>query len=150
MLFEIIDSFEMKIHLRTLARQERIPLLMVTNLGDRVLIDVERYDVNPSTPYFNGRAGSVPDEILQHPDITSNDKHKYAVSLAGVEHIPERARKSVEEIGKTLCGRPQLASTVTVAAGYCAYLTRRILLGDQVSGSWLIDLDRIFDTSVRL
>ena len=48
-IFEIIDSFEMKIHLRTLAREHGIPVIMVTNLGDRVLLDVERYYIPPAT-----------------------------------------------------------------------------------------------------
>lgn len=144
LIFEIIDSFEMKIHLRQLARKERIPVIMVTNLGDSVIIDVERYDLDPATPLFNGRAGSVPEDILTNPDFTTQDKHKYAVSLAGVQNIPPRAMESVEQIGKTLVGRPQLTTTVTIAAGFCSYITRRIALGDPIAGSWLIKFDNIF------
>ncbi len=149
-IFEIIDSFEMKIHLRALAKKSRIPVIMVTNLGDRVLMDVERYDLDPETEYFNGRAGKIPEDMLTHPDITDADKHHYAVALAGVEHIPERAMASVAEIGKTLSGRPQLATTVTVAAGFGAYFTKKIILGDLVSGSWLIDLDKLFTHEASL
>lgn len=144
-IFEIIDSFEMKIHLRSLARKHRIPVIMVTNLGDRVILDVERYDLNKNIKYFNGRAGKIPKNILEKPDITPEDKHKYAVELAGVEHIPQRALDSVTEIGKTLVGRPQLASTVTIAGGIGSYLVRKIILKESLpSGSWLIDLDKIF------
>ncbi|HAZ28727.1 MAG TPA: hypothetical protein DCY48_03050 [Candidatus Magasanikbacteria bacterium] len=144
LIFEIMDSFEIKIHLRRLARAEKIPVIMVTNLGDRVLLDVERYDLNPQTEFFNGRAGNVPDEMLAHPDISAEDKHAYAVALAGVEHIPARAQESVKEIGKSLIGRPQLMSTVTTASGLCVYLAKQILLGNSVSGSWLVDFDKIF------
>ena len=145
LIFEIIDSFEMKIHLRNLARQEGIPVIMITNLGDRVLIDVERYDLNRDIEFFNGRAGRVPQDMLERPDITSEDKHHYAVELAGVEHIPQRALDSVQEIGKSLVGRPQLASTVTIASGFSAYLTRKIALGENLpSNSWLVDFDNVF------
>ena len=144
-VFEIIDSFELKIHLRLLAKKFRIPIIMVTNLGDRVLMDVERYDLNSDIQFFNGRAGHVPEDILQHPDTTNTDKHKYAVDLAGISHIPARAMKSVAQIGKTLTGRPQLASTVTIAGGFSAYFTKRILLGQELpSGSWLVDLEKLF------
>jgi hypothetical protein len=143
-IFEIIDSFEMKIYLRQLARERGIPVIMVTNLGDRVLLDVERYDLDKNTPFFNGRAGRVPEDILANPDYTTEMKHKYAVDLAGVKNIPERALASVAEIGKTLVGRPQLSSTVTTASGLCAYLTKKIALGDRISGSWLINFDELF------
>ena len=144
-IFEIIDSFEMKIHLRALARSLGIPVIMVTNLGDRLLIDVERYDLNKDTKFFNGRAGKIPEDILHKPDLTAADKHKYAVELAGVEHIPQKAMDSVSEIGKTLVGRPQLASTVAIAGGVGAYIVRKIILDhDFPSCSWLIDLDKIF------
>lgn len=150
-VFEIIDSFETKIHLRTLARELRIPVIMVTNLGDRVLLDVERYDLDPNTEYFNGRAGKVPYDILENPDVSDSDKHRYAVELAGVEHIPKRALDSVAEIGKTLVGRPQLASTVTVSGGVCAYFARKIILGEDLpSCSWLVDLDEIFKKETAL
>ena len=144
-IFEIIDSFEMKIHLRALAREQGIPVIMVTNLGDRVLMDVERYDLDKNIEYFNGRAGKVPHDILDKPDMTTEDKHKYAVALAGIQNIPKRALDSVSQIGKTLVGRPQLASTVIIAGGLGSYLVRKIILGESLpSGSWLVDLDKIF------
>lgn len=150
-IFEIIDSFEMKVHLRSLAREHKIPVIMVTNLGDRVLLDVERYDIEKDVEYFNGRAGRVPTDMLERPDITTEDKHRYAVELAGVKHIPERALDSVKEIGKTLVGRPQLASSVTVAAGFCAYLTKKIILDpDFAGGSWLINFDGIFKQETKI
>ncbi|HLD60599.1 MAG TPA: ThiF family adenylyltransferase [Patescibacteria group bacterium] len=150
LIFEIIDSFEMKIHLRHLAREQRIPVIMVTNLGDSVIIDVERYDLDPATPLFNGRAGTVPEDMLTNPDSTAQDKHKYAVALAGVENIPLRAMESVEQIGKTLVGRPQLTTTVTIAAGFCGYITRKIALGDRIAGSWLVRFENIFHLSNSL
>ncbi len=150
LIFEIIDSFAMKIYLRQMAREARIPVIMVTNIGDRVILDVERYDCDPNTPFFNGRAGQVPNDILTSPDLSTTDKHKYAVALAGVSHIPQRALDSVAEIGKTLVGRPQLVSTVTIASGFCAYLARRIALNDPVQGSWLVSFDDIFSLNTRL
>jgi hypothetical protein len=150
-IFEIIDSFEMKVHLRSLARLHKIPVIMVTNLGDRVLLDVERYDTEEHVEFFNGRAGNVPADMLERPDITTADKHRYAVELAGVEHIPQRALDSVKEIGKTLVGRPQLASTVTIAAGFSAYLTKKIILDPSFSGgSWLINFDGIFTQEQKI
>jgi len=151
LVFEIIDSFEMKAHLRNLCRKRGIPVVMVTNLGDRCLLDVERYDLDKQTPFFNGRAGRVPQDMLDRPDVTDADKHAYAIALAGVKNIPQRALDSVKEIGKTLVGRPQLASTVTVAGGFSAYIAKKIALGEQEPrGSWLVDLDEVFQQGKAL
>lgn len=151
LIFEIIDAFELKIHIRALAREHGIPVIMITNLGDRVLMDVERYDLDRGIDYFNGRAGKVPHDILEHPDRTNEDKHRYAVELAGVEYIPQRAMDSVKEIKKTLVGRPQLASTVIAASAFSTYLTRKIVLGEKLpSSSWLVDFDRIFAEKMAL
>jgi len=150
-IFEIIDSFETKIHLRQLAREHGIPVVMVTNLGDSAILDIERYDLHKDLPFFNGRAGTVPTDILKNPDITDADKHKYAVDLAGVEHIPQRALDSVAEIGKTLVGRPQLRSTVGVAGALCAYITRNIILDQElVDGSWHIKFSDLFAQETKL
>lgn len=144
-IFEVIDSFYMKLMLREHAKRSGIPVIMVTNLGDRIIIDVERYDLHKDTRFFNGRADDVVDCIKHFPDTSSEELgNLYAVKLAGLSNIPLRAAQSVEEIGNTLVGRPQLASTVAVSGAFCAYITRKILLGDSISGSWLVDFDKIF------
>jgi hypothetical protein len=144
-IFEIIDSFVEKILLRKIARERRIPVVMMANLGDSILIDVERYDQFPELPFFNGVVGDVPDEILSNPDISSALKHQYAVSLVGKEHVPLRALESVAEIGTTLVGRPQLGSTVTVAGGIGAYIARRIILHQPLpSGRFQVRFEDFF------
>ncbi len=129
-IFEIIDDFEMKILLRVEARKARIPVISTANLGDSVLIDVERFDLNPRLPLFNGVLGNLPEQILKHPDA---DKHNYAVRMVGKHFVPPRALASVAQIGKTLVGRPQLGSTVTMSSGISSYITRLIILGDNLA-----------------
>jgi len=141
-IFEIIDDFEMKILLRLEARKASIPVVMFSNLGDSLLIDIERFDLDKKLPLFNGVLGELPEKILQKPN---EDKNKYAVAMASMENIPSRAMASVKEINKTLVGRPQLASTITVAAGFAAYLTRKIILDkSDVNGRIRITFDNLF------
>lgn len=143
-IFEAIDDFEMKVRLRLEARQARVPVVMVTSLGDSLLVDIERYDINKNLPLFNGLIGKIPEEILKKP-ITEKDKHKYAVKIVGPQNVPKRALQSLKEIDKTLVGRPQLMSTVTVAGGVAAYLARRIALGESVpSGRKLMKFQKTF------
>lgn len=143
LIFEIIDNFEMKILLRLKARDLGIPVIMMANLGDGVLVDIERFDLNKKLPLFNGVLGDLPEKILDNP---KEDVNKYAVQIVGRENIPERAIESVTEIGKTLVGRPQLSSTVTISGGLAAYLTRRIALKQlDWSGRKMIKFDEVFD-----
>ena len=126
-VFDEIDDFAMKVLLRMEAKKSRIPVIMMTNLGDTILVDVERYDLDPSTPLFNGLIGATPEQILNNP-ITEKDKIKYAMQIVGIDNIPTRALSSLFEINKTLVGRPQLNSTVAASAGIASYLVRRLLL----------------------
>jgi hypothetical protein len=143
-IFEAIDDFEMKVRIRLAARNAGVPVVMLTNLGDQVLIDVERYDKNRRLPLFHGLIGKTVEQILTRP-ITEADKQRYAVRIVGKRNVPPRALRSVKQIGKTLVGRPQLMSTVTVASGLSAYLARRLALGEPLeSGRKLVKFERVF------
>ncbi len=131
----------MKILLRLKARKLGIPVIMMANLGDGILIDIERFDLDKKTPIFNGVIGDLPEKILDNPD---EDVNKYAVQIVGKENIPDRAIESVMEIGKTLIGRPQLSSTVTIAGGLATYLTRKIALKElNWGGRKMIKFDEV-------
>lgn len=144
-IFEAIDDFEMKIQLRIAARKAQIPLIMLTNLEDNLLIDVERYDLDPKLPLFNGLLGSIPEEIL-NTKITEKEKVKFAIQIVGIENLSTPILESLFSINKTLVGRPQLYSTVTFAGGIASYLARRIILNRSLpSGRKLLSLKNILD-----
>jgi len=141
-IIEIIDDYVSKVRLRLKARDLGIPVISFANLGDSVLVDVERYDIDKSLPLFNGVLGDLPEDILKHPEKI--DKF-YAVKLVGKNNVPQRALDSVEEIGKTLIGRPQLSSTVAISSALGAYISRNILLGDtSIKGRHLVKFDSFF------
>ena len=141
-----IDDFKMKVQLRLHAKKQGIPLLMFTSLGDNILIDVERYDLEPELQIFNGLLGSLSDEIINKPEITKDDEKRYAVQLVGQEYIPTRALASLLETGHTLVGRPQLYSTIAVDGGLAVYVIRQIILsGKPVSGRYFIKFADLFD-----
>jgi len=144
LIFEAIDDFETKIRLRMVARDLGIPVIMLTNLGDSLLIDVERYDKDKTTPILNGMIDqSVVEEILSG-SCSEADKNRFAVQVVGVENVPKRAMASLKEIGSSLVGRPQLMSTVTVGGGLASFLARKIALGEDLpSGRKIIKLDEL-------
>ncbi len=141
-IVEVIDDFKMKVHLRCLARKYRIPVIMLSNVADNIIIDVERYDLSSNLSFFNGLLGNLPEQIIREPNT---DPNILAVAMVGKELIPDKALKSVKEIGKTLVGRPQLISTISVSSGIATYMVREILLGnDQIQGRKVLRLDDIF------
>lgn len=139
-IFEMIDDFKMKIKIRLEARKAGIPVIMLTNLGDNVLVDIERFDLKPDTPIFNGILNELPEEILRNNVI---DSKKYAVQLVGIDNVPVRALESLKEIGKSLVGRPQLFSTLSVSSGIGVLIAREIILHkDIVSGRYKFNLNQ--------
>ncbi len=127
-VFDEIDDFEMKIRLRLAAQSAGVPLIMLTSLGDNILVDVERYDTDADLEIFNGLLGGIPEEILA-TEIGEREKVRYAMQLVGEQYIPTRALQSLFEINNTLVGRPQLYSTIAVDGGIGAYLIKRLVLG---------------------
>ena len=64
-LVEELDNLEMKIRLRLAARGRGIPVVMATDNGDGIIVDIERYDLDPHTERFNGALGAISIEEFQ-------------------------------------------------------------------------------------
>ena len=146
LVFEEIDDFVMKIKIRIEAKKACIPLVMMTNLGDSILIDIENYKSNSEQPIFNGLIpNNVIDSIL-NGEINDEDKSKYAVAIVGKENVPARALESLARIGKDLVGRPQLYSTVSASGGVAGYIAKSILLDLGIeSGRYKINFEDIYE-----
>jgi len=128
-VFDEVDDFRIKVMLRLAARAQRKPLLMATNLGDSVLIDVERWDQGrDGLEPFNGQAGVSLDELMRS-DLSPDQVSRFAAQVIGIENVPLRALASLPLIGRELVGRPQVASTASMAAGLAAMAARSVLLG---------------------
>jgi len=142
LIFEIIDDFEMKILIRKEARKYRVPVVMLTSLEDCVLIDVERYDTEPKTKLFNGLVNETILENILAGKVSEEEEHQYAIDIVSPKNVPEKLMRSIKSINKTLVGRPQLMSTVTVASGLSSFIARKIALDDPLpSGRTLIKFD---------
>lgn len=128
-IIDEMDDFEMKIQIRHTARAAQIPVLMFTNLGDTILIDVERYDLDSTLQPFHG---------------LSEERQRNAIDIVGKENIPPRALASALEVGKTLVGRPQLVSTITASGGIATYALRKLALGESLtSGRSKLNLNEL-------
>lgn len=130
-IFDVVDDFSMKVRLRMAAKAAGIPVVMLTSLEDSILVDVERFDQNQEAEIFHGKLGSVTDELL-HKQMSEQDKARYAMAVVGPESISYRNLLSLSEVGKSLVSRPHLYGTVSIVCGLAAYITKRIVLGEDM------------------
>jgi len=143
-VIEEVDFLPMKIMLREAAKKKGLPLIMATDNGDGVIVDIERHDLDPELQLFNGAAGDISIETLQ--TMAPTDMPKLATQIAGPYMVVPRMQQSILEVGKTLYSWPQLGDAATMCGPVIAYIVRRLALGEKVfSGKFDVSLDAIFD-----
>lgn len=135
-LIEVCDGIDTKISSRIQARELGIPVIMDTN--DKGMIDIERFDLEPKRPIFHGMF----DETIDISKLDANARLKVLMQIIPFEHLSERLKISMSEIGKSITTWPQLASSVTIGGGVTTELVRKILLNQhQLSGRFYFDID---------
>ena len=141
-VIEECDSLEAKVLIREAARARRLPVLMATS--DRGLLDVERFDIEPSRPILHGLLGDVDSDQLSN--LSNHEKLAHALRLAGAAQVSARMAASLIEVGKTLSTWPQLSSDVALNASVLAEAVRRIGLRERLpSGRVRIDTAAMLD-----
>src|SRR5258708_36288746 len=106
-VFDEVDDFRIKVKLRLAARADGKPLLMATNLGDSVLIDVERWDRDrDGLEPLNGQLDGVSLDDLLRTGLPPDQVSRFAAQVIGVHNVPLRALASLPLIGRELVGRP--------------------------------------------
>jgi len=141
-----IDDLEGKVQLRSLARNLRIPLISAVDVGENVIVDIERYDTERNTKFFLGR---IPDiEHINLATLTPLQKARLIISLVGLDHNSSAMLTSLFAIGREIGTWPQLGSTATIAGGIIATTIKRITLGESIkSGRYVFDMDTLFGLS---
>jgi tRNA A37 threonylcarbamoyladenosine dehydratase len=134
-LVDECDDLAMKVLMRQRARQLRIPVVMDTS--DRGMLDVERFDLEPSRPIFHGITDDL--EYRKLKGLTTEQKIPYVMKfIGGIENTPRMAA-SLMEIGQTISTWPQLASDVLLGGAIAAETIRRIHLRQfQGSGRYFV------------
>ncbi|MFF0706581.1 ThiF family adenylyltransferase [Gordonia sputi] len=110
-----VDDVDAKWALRSAAEWHGVPLLMATDLGDGVLLDCERYDLDVDTLPFHGLTAPtlpVPEQLSRLFGAYCGERFWAAVSKRG-PHDPF----------------PQLGATVALAGAVTAVAVREIVGG---------------------
>jgi hypothetical protein len=138
LLFEECDDLAMKIRLRERARAHRIPVLMETS--DRGLIDVERFDLEPTRPVLHGLIGDLRADQLK--GLSTYEKVPIVLQIIGAATLSPRMAASLIDVETTLKTWPQLASHVMLGGALNTDTARRLALGQfRSSGRYYMDFE---------
>lgn len=136
-----IDDLKIKILLRVEARKRGIPVIMATDLGDDVMLDVERYDLNSNLPLFHGLVDGI--ESLLTKEVGKQEWLKYAMQIIEPKNVSLRMQESLLDVGTKIVTQPQLGGTALMSGVVAAYAVRQLALGGNIrSGRTLISLDK--------
>jgi len=135
-----MDSLDVKILARILCKEHRIPVIMATDNGDGIILDIERFDKEPNRPIFHG--------LLDNEDLDQVKRTDYktwlklATKIVGPEYLTPKMQQSLLGIGTKIPAVPQLGTTAAIAGSAVAFVARRIANGDDVpSGRYLFGLE---------
>jgi len=143
---DAIDNMESKLWLRQLCRRYKTPLISAADVGDMVMLDIERHDLDSNTPFFHNLIPNI--ESINFSQLSPLQKKALIIQLVGFEHNSEKMLESIKALGKTLPTWPQLGATATMAGGIVANTIKKIILEEQVlSGRYYLSLDELLDSS---
>ncbi|NMO01209.1 thiamine biosynthesis protein ThiF [Gordonia sp. TBRC 11910] len=138
-VIEEIDDVAMKIDMRRRARAAGIPVVSATDIGDNVVLDIERFDLDPAYPIFHGRGENFADGDADDP----TQRLSMAAAIVG-DSLTPRMAFSASQINRSISSWPQLGSTAQMAGALAATAARMIVCRGAVpSGRYHIEVDRI-------
>jgi len=136
-LIEECDTPYVKILAREHAKSRGIPV--VAEASDRGLLEIERFDREPTRRLLGGLLDELTTEMLADADPDS--RAAAMATMIGLDTISDRAAMSAIELDTTLTTWPQLAAEVNHGGALVATAVRAIFLGHDVpSGRRHVDI----------
>ena len=124
-----VDDIAFKVHVRRLAMKYHIPVVMVTDNGDGVVLHVERYDLGCSTIF--GKDASYFDQYLNEP-MTKEKAGRFIMEdiVGGVSRVDPAMIASVKRVlARELVSWSQLGSAALLGGVVATYIIKQIALG---------------------
>lgn len=119
-----VDNLSVKLKIRNYAKVRRVPVLMGTDNGEGVIIDVDRYDLNKENE-------SLIMTLKNNPsgETSKIEMNKMIINFLGRENIHHKMMASLDSVGKDLISWPQLGSAAAINGAILASLSRLMLNG---------------------
>lgn len=144
-----VDDLVSKFLFRRLARARRLPLISATDVGDNIVIDIERYDRNPPSPPFLGRIDYERYGVMDLLRLTPRERIRLVLEIVGLDACSNEMLKSLLGLGTTVKTWPQLGATATIAGGVVATIIKKIRLDENIfSGRYILSLDGVLGVSL--
>ena len=137
-----MDDIAMKVAARFACRAAKIPVVMATDNGDSIIVDIERFDKEPKRPIFHGRV-----KLTQSQVANMNRSKFIALSTKIIDptYFTGKQQQSILAIGKELSGIAQIGTAATIAGAALAFVVRRIANGDEMpSGRYVMGCEPTF------
>jgi hypothetical protein len=131
-IVEEIDDMKFKIHARILAMKYKVPVVMVTDNGDGVVLHVERYDLGSTTIW--GKDVAYFEKKLADGPMTKDKAGEMIMFdiVGGPERVDPRMITSVERVlSKELVSWSQLGSAAVLGGVVATHMIKRIALGEK-------------------
>jgi molybdopterin/thiamine biosynthesis adenylyltransferase len=146
LIFEEVDHMPTKILMRKIAQQVKAALIMAGDIGDRSMIDIERYDLGDTEPFL-GKLTSEELVKLESGKLPADENLRLMIKHIGLENISHSFGVSIGQIGISLGGIAQLGTTASVGGAYAAVAGREILLNrGPASGRYKVSPQEILRT----
>ncbi len=137
-----MDNIALKIKSRLICRKLGIPVLMATDNGDGVIVDVERFDLERKRLIFHGQ---IPAKEYHDSKMEGLKIMQMIIKIIDPAYFTERQQDSILNIGKTLAGVAQIGTAATMAGSAVAYVVRQIAnKNNLLSGRYTIRCEEIF------
>lgn len=139
-----MDSLDLKILSRKICKANKIPVVMITDNGDNVIVDIERFDEDKDRDIFHGLINDDLEKYNNIEKITYEQWVELATKIVDPKNLTNRMKESLHEIGKTIAAVPQLGTTATMGGSAAAYVVRKIANKEPMpSGRYFLSLDSL-------
>ncbi len=154
-LVEEIDNLVLKIKIRELAKKYRIPVIMATGNESDVILDIERYDLNPRLKILNGFLNDeTRNKILNLDKLNLTEKEKILLirNFIGSKFLSSRLNKSFMLLSKKMIrGIPQLSEVSFLRAAVLTLVIKQFALRKKIeSGRYIIKISNFRETRILI
>lgn len=131
LVIDEVDDLKIKMIIRIEARKRKIPVLMLTDNDDGVLVDYYPYHKSKKVPLFYGIKDDLVINNFNKESINKREIAKLSSQIVGCENISKRMKTSLKSVGKDLYSWPQLATAAFFSGVVGCYFVRMLAIGKE-------------------
>ncbi len=130
LIIDTFDDFDLKIKIRKLAKEKKIPVIACFDIERSVLLIIERYDQDENLNFDFFLNGYSEEEIKK-----ASNKTELFINIIGKKYHSKKMLQSVLSVGKILTGYPQLITASQFASSLLSVVVEQIFTGEQLPSS---------------